>query len=554
MIILSGSAPLFALALLAMSSLPTGAHSFTDLATPEFQVNTHVPGDQRVPHVAADGEGRSVVVWQSLNQGDPGWSVFGQRLDAMGQALGEEFRVNAFSEGLQDGQRVDMLPDGRFAVTWNGPDRTSESAVIQMRRFNAQGVPLGGDRRVSDDVPQLQILPVIAMLDSGVTVVVWDARRVIGTNFNVVARHFDASEQPLSPVRAVNQFRETAQNNVAMAMNLRGDKVVAWQSAAQDGDDWGIFARCMSFGGIGGDEFQVNQTSQGSQSQPRVAIREDGQFAVVWQDTTGLPSIQYRRVMVRLFDADCQPLGGEMQVNQFDERVQDLPEISIDGHGVYVLVWQSFPSRFIDQGIYGRRLSPDGHFLGDEFRISQEVEAYQDFPAVAGLPDGGFLATWETLGQDGSGFGIYARRFFGPAMAAILVESGADQILAADQPLPEPLVVRAVDQWGQARPGERLRFSAPAQGPGVLFEGGLRVVERISDEQGRVLLTAVAGPLPGPHAVIVEALDADASARIELRTQAPAVPVPLGAGWAWLLLVLAVLLPAWPVLVRPRRA
>ncbi|MCC5866657.1 MAG: hypothetical protein JJU31_16165 [Wenzhouxiangella sp.] len=552
MINLSRSVPRFFVALLALPNLPVAAQPFVDLATPEFQVNTHVPGDQRVPHVAADGTGRSVVVWQSLNQDDPGWSVFAQRLDAMGEALGNEFRVNVFSEGLQDGQRVAMLPDGRFAVTWNGPDRTSESAVIQMRRFDAQGVPLGGDRRVSDDLPQLQILPVIGLLESGATVVAWDARRVIGTNFNVVARYFDANEQPLSPVRAVNQFRDSAQYNVAMAMNLRGDKVVAWQSAGQDGDDWGVFARCMSFGGVGGDEFQVNQTSQGSQSQPRVAIREDGQFAVVWQDTTGLPSIQYRRIMVRLFDADCQPLGGEIQANQFDEGLQDLPEISIDGHGVYVLVWQSFPPRFVDQGIYGRRLSPDGHFLGDEFRISQEVEAYQDFPAVAGLPDGGFLATWETLGQDGSGFGIYARRFFGPAMTAILVESGADQLLVAEQPLPEPLVVRAVDQWGQARPGERLRFKAPEQGPGVQFEGGLRVVERISDEQGRVLLTAVAGPLPGPHAVIVEAADADVSTRIELRTQAPAVPVPLAAGWAWLLLVLAVLLPAWLAL-GPRR-
>ncbi len=535
--------------LLSVCSL-SWADPFGDLATEEFQVNSHVPNDQRVPHLATDAVGRSVVVWQSRNQDSSVWSIFGQRLNADGIPIGNEFPVNVFTGGTQDGQRVSMLPDGRFAVIWNGWDRTSQSPVIQMRRFGADGLPAGGDRRLSDDVSDLQILPSIALLEDGAVAAVWDGRRIIGTNFNVLLRYFDAQDQPLGPVRTANQFTDTAQRNAAMAMNQRGDKVVAWQSAQQDGDDWGIFARCLSFGGVGGEEFLVNQTTRGGQVRPRIAMAEGGQFAITWYDNNGRNSFEYRRVMVRLYGADCQPLTAELQVNQFDEGIQDLPEISLDGHGVFVVVWQSFPPEFSEQGIYGRRLSPEGRFLGDEFRISQEQVAYQDFPAVTGLPDGGFLAAWETLGQDGSGFGIYARRFFGPDSAEIVIESGADQVVMADQALPEPLVVRVVDQWGEPRPGETVRFTAPASGPGVRFEDDSRMIERLSDAQGRVAITATAGPVSGPHEVTVSVEQASLTTSIPLLTRGGVYAVPAGTVWGWLLLALAVIViaaaaPSW---------
>ncbi|TVQ29726.1 MAG: hypothetical protein EA370_14625 [Wenzhouxiangella sp.] len=538
---------ILAFALLCCGVVP--AAQFGDLATPEFQVNTHVPGDQRVPHVAADAYGRSVIVWQSRNQDGSTWSVFGQRLDADGSLLGDEFRVNVYNSGIQDGQRVSMLPDGRFAVAWNGLDRTSQSPVIQMRRFQADGLPAGGDRRLSEDVAEIQILPAIALLEDGAVAAAWDARRVLGSNFNILLRYFDGKDQPLGPIRVANQFQDSAQRNAALAMNQRGDKVVAWQSALQDGSDWGIFARCMSFGGVGGDEFLVNETTQGGQVQPRIAMAEDGRFAIAWFDNKGLPSLQYRRVMVRLYDAGCQPLSGEQQVNQFDEGIQDLPEISMDGHGVFVVVWQSFPPEFSEQGIYGRRIGPDGQFIGDEFRISQEEEAYQDFPAVAGLPDGGFLATWETIGQDGSGFGIYARRFFGPDAARLELESGGGQVADPGQAFAKPLVVRVVDQWGQPRAGERLRFSAPDTGPGARFDNGLTEIEVDSDGDGRVAVPAAAGPVPGPHAVTVTLPDRGLVIDIDLVTRSDAIAVPLGSAWTWLLLVLGMLVLA-PI--RPR--
>lgn len=393
------------------------AERLGELTTPEFQVNTFTPGNQRIPSIAADAQGNSLIVWQSQNQESSGWGIYAQHFDAMPEPVGVEFRVNSFNQGSQDSAHVSMRADGSFSVIWNGAVRAASRPEIIKRRFSAAGNALFDDRQVGQTIDNLQIVARSGVGNDGSLVVAWEGRGVTNDTFNILARHFDADSEPLTPVTQINQYDSTAQRRAAVAINSSGDQVIAWQSSGQDGSDWGIFARCMSFAGPGGDEFQVNQTTHGGQARPRVAMTGDGAFAVVWQDNLGQSSISYQRVMLRLFDADCQPLTGEIQVNQFDEGIQDLPDISIDGRGIYVIVWQSFMPDFENQGIYGRRVDALGQFVGNEFKISQEVEAFQDFPAVAGMPDGGFMASWETIGQDGSGFGIFARRFFGPGSA-----------------------------------------------------------------------------------------------------------------------------------------
>jgi hypothetical protein len=521
---------------------------FDAFATPEFQVNTHVRADQRIPSIAGDASGNTVVVWQSRNQDGQSWGVHGQRLNALGQQLGAEFRINVFNQGAQDGQHVQMLPDGRFVVAWNGLTRSSPRLQIQMRRFAANGQPMAGDISLGDSPDRPQILPRLGLLGDGALVASWDGSRVFGDTFDIVTRYFSVGDEALTPSIQTNQFDQTAQRHSDLAVDGRGRHVVAWQSSGQDGDAWGVFARCLEFRGGGGDEFMINETTEGSQARPRVAMVADGRFAIAWQDNRGQSSFAYQRVMVRLYDADCQPLSGEIQVNQFDEGIQDLPEISVDGDYGLIVVWQSFPPEFEQQGVYGRRLHLDGRFLGDEFRISQEIEAYQDFPVVQGLPDGGFMVAWETSGQDGSGFGIYARRFFGPGPARLELRRGGGQAVTVGEVFPELLEVQVLDQWGVPQAGRQVRFSASNSGASAAFGDSGGVFDGTSDAEGRVAVQATAGPVAGQHAVRVDVPDTDLVVFITLQNLAGAaglepLPVPL-AGWPLRLLLIVLVLVA----------
>lgn len=528
------------------------AQPFDGLATPEFLVNTFEDGDQRIPIVASDGAGHSIIIWQSRNQDQPGWGIYAQRLDDLGDRIGEEFRINVFNDGSQDGHHLAMDDDGSFVVVWNGPDRTSASDVISLRHFGSNGMPLAGDRRVSETLGGTQILPRLGLTSNGRTLVAWEAQAAAGATFNIVARTLDSDGQPLSPIMLVNQFQEGAQRRVDIAVGDDGSRVVAWQDAVSDGNDWGIFVRCLDPHGAGADEIQVNQTTAGLQYRPRLARFDDGRFAVVWQDTLGQSSFVYRRVMLRRFDADCEPAGPETQVNQFDEGIQDLPEISLDGDGHYVIVWQSFPEDFEQQGIYGRRMNLAGDFLGDEFAIHQEIEAYQDFPTVSGLPDGGFIVTWESAGQDESGFGIYARRFLGPAPARLELLGGDNQQTDIGQPFAEPIVLELADQWGSVLAGETLLLATPDNQAGVLFSNDSNQIELQTDSSGQVSVPIRANALAGEYLLTVTALATGLVRMVPLENLSVSgasepVPVPAGSVWAWFMLMGLVVLFTWRV-------
>lgn len=520
------------------------AEDFGDLATDEFQVNTWTPNDQRIPAVASDLVGNTVVVWQSLNQAEPGWGVFGQRVDSDGRLIGEEFPVTPVNEGPQDGAHVAMQNDGRFVVVWNGTTTTrpGEALQIRARRFSAKAEPKKSSLLVSEPARDMQILPRVALAPDDSMAVSWSGRNVTGNGFNILTRYLGSNDGYLSgPVQA-NLFDETAQRASDTTLTDAGAHVVVWQSALQDGSDWGIFGRCLEFGtGVGGAEFQVNQTSGGAQARPRVAAGTDNGFAVVWQDNTGQSSFDYRRVMVRLYDADCRPITSELQVNQSDAGIQDLPAIATDGNGVYVIVWQSFPPVFGLQGIYGRRLNGDGLFLGDEFRINRETEAYQDHPTVTGLPDGGFMTVWEVLRPGGSGFEIFARRFYGPSATRIELLEGDNQSADVEQRFSEPLVVRLLDQWGQPRANEIVQFEMPETGPSGFFINERRMLDVATNTEGQAQAEVFAGSAAGDYQVRIRISGSPLEDFFTLRNLSEAaspLPVPAGQTAAWLVLLM----------------
>ncbi len=93
------------------------ARRFTPDGTPSgvrFQVNTYTTSSQRRPEVAVDGAGNFVVVWESWNQDGSPVSVFGQRFDALGVSIGDEFQVNTYTESGQEAPSVAAHPGGRL--------------------------------------------------------------------------------------------------------------------------------------------------------------------------------------------------------------------------------------------------------------------------------------------------------------------------------------------------------------------------------------------------------------------------------------------------------
>ena len=158
-----------------------------------------------------------------------------------------------------------------------------------------------------------------------------------------------------------------------------------------------------------GDEFQVNQFTSSAQDIPQVAALPDGGFVVVWQSK--YVDGDQDAILVRRYTAAGAPAGDELQLNEFTTGNQQRPAVAVDSGGKFVVVWQSYQQDGSDFGIIGRRLTAAGAPDGGEFAVSEYTTGKQIRPAIEAALDGTFTVTWASAGQDGDGYGIFARRF-----------------------------------------------------------------------------------------------------------------------------------------------
>jgi len=144
----------------------------------EFQVNTYTTDHQYHPSVAMDSDGDFMVVWDSRGSYGPdtNTSVQGQRYAADGTPQGSEFQVNSYITGGQEYPDVTMASSGAFVVVWasTGTSGTDINWNVQMRRFSADGMPVGQDFQVNTYTTSYQEHPAVSATPSHEIVVVWE--------------------------------------------------------------------------------------------------------------------------------------------------------------------------------------------------------------------------------------------------------------------------------------------------------------------------------------------------------------------------------------------
>jgi hypothetical protein len=269
-----------------------------------------------------------------------------------------------------------------------------------------------GDQRSSPPV-----LANTAMRADGTYVTTWSSDGQDGSGWGIYARLFDAQSRPLTNEFRVNQFTAGHQRHSTVAMDDDGNFIVAWQSEGQDGDGYGVYARRFDAAGQAiANEFRVNNMTADYQGQAVVAMDDDGDFVVGWtskaQDGFG------DGVFVRNYNHLGTALTGEIQVNQHVLSDQRLPSVAMDRGGDFIVSWSSFGQDGSGYGVYARRYSSDAQPLVDEFRVNTVTAGAQRLSKVDIDRTGAFMIVWMSNGQDGDGYGIYAQRFDRAGVAA----------------------------------------------------------------------------------------------------------------------------------------
>ena len=315
----------------------------------DFILNSTTTGDQLSPAMTALPDGHFVVTWQSNDGGDGSSGCIRARLfSADGSAVGTDFIVNSTGTSTQANPTATALPDGHFLVAWESSDNGDGSnTCIRARLFDANGSAVGVDFIVNSTTANQQLSPAVTALPDGHFVIAWHSLDGgDGSGYGIRARLFNADGSPVSNDFIVNSTTFADQFAPSVTGLPDGHFVVAWQSNNDSGDGSGTGIRARMFNADGsavGTDFIVNSTTTNNQVNPIVTALPDGHFVVTWHSGDGGDG-SGNSIRGRLFSADGTAAGNDFIVNSTGTGSQTNPAIAVLPDGRVVGAWQSLDS------------------------------------------------------------------------------------------------------------------------------------------------------------------------------------------------------------------
>ena len=398
-----------ALAPVAAQPLPLGSTTI---------VNSELDLSAGAPRIGAGAAGLFRIVWQQVYVGDD-YEIRSRRLQANG-TFGTESTLNLHAEGSQLIPDIAMNESGDWGAIWKSLNQEGPGTGLHIyaRRTSADGTLLSGELAIDNPATTAAVTwaavdvdgsdeMAVAWLDESFTV--WFERSTpAGVELDEFAVGVAVPAFPYLSVAALGLNRS----------------VVAWTDL--DADASGVFLRCVASTGPTGGVVQANATTSGAQYKPAIAAAGDGSFAVVWYS-----SASDSRLQVRLFDRDCNPTSGEIDVDDSPTFPTSNARIGMAADGAFVVAWDILVEA---NDILAREFTKSGQPVGGAFSVMGAAFGSPARPDVAVGPTT-FAVVWDApdYGLDDSG-DVLVRRFARRVLFTDDFESGSGTAWSAIAP------------------------------------------------------------------------------------------------------------------------
>jgi hypothetical protein len=254
----------------------------------DMVIATSTAGAQSTPNVAAGSDG-FLVVWES-----EGREVRGRRFDAAGAPRGLDFAV---SNGAGIEYPAVVWTGDRYLVAWESREVDKE---IRARFVDASGDLLGDEFRVNASTPGEQLRP--AMASAGGTVLaVWIDEGPLASGLpSVIAGRMIAGESTIGEDFLVSPGASSNQVDPSIVGAADGFTVIWSEEDAAEPGVADVWSRTLDLSGAPRSEpMRVHSTIQGDQDDPNVTRGPNGVLAS-WGDMSMsepdpfLDSVRYR--------------------------------------------------------------------------------------------------------------------------------------------------------------------------------------------------------------------------------------------------------------------
>lgn len=296
-----------------------------------------------------------------------------------------------------------ILKDGSFVIVYRGSDRE-----VYQRHYNADGTPKDEVSLVTTAPGASASEPEILVLRNGNYMVSWKQSGVSGSE--IEAQVYDmngvAQGNVLTPTR-----NSTNLNNVDSIQLANGNILLSW-TEYNLGD--GFLARGQFLrpnGSKKGGEFALDSHVTYQQADTNAVALPDGGFALIWEEYSGTTA-NGSDLKVQKYDATGTSAGPVRTIDLgLTSSVTDPEATALADGGFVVTWWGGFGVDGDNWGVFAQIYNKAGKPVGGEIQLNTTTASQQWAPDIKGLPDGGFVAVWQSFDQDDSGEAIVGQRF-----------------------------------------------------------------------------------------------------------------------------------------------
>ncbi|MEM8962868.1 MAG: hypothetical protein AAGD38_15390, partial [Acidobacteriota bacterium] len=264
--------------------------------------------------------------------------------------------------------RTGVAVDSQGRVTVAYTELGMPPVIRAQRRDATTGVVIDPDFLVATNRGEVDV----ALLDPAGNRLIVSHTDFVTIRGNIV--DFSGGTPVVLPEFTISTTPAVTNNNASVAAHpTTGTSMVVWENFVDTpGDPVNIRGRRFDAMGnpIGGD-FIVNTNTANAQGQPAIAMDSNtAATAVVWAGDAIPPQPENLDIFMQVYDADGNPIGGEVTVNTTTAGVQDrptvrfLPELDTQGRPQVTVVWRDVQNTITNRpngtGISYKCFSIDG--------------------------------------------------------------------------------------------------------------------------------------------------------------------------------------------------
>ncbi|MDQ3703769.1 MAG: S-layer homology domain-containing protein [Chloroflexota bacterium] len=363
-------------------------------------------GSQSEPSVAYNPTATEyLVVWEDSRGtgGDGAVNIQGQRVDADGTMLGENF-VIAEAAGAQSEAKVAFSTNAAgYLVVWED-GRSGTSVDIYGQVVSSGGSLVGANFQITTVPFSAELYPDVSYSSStNEYLVIWSGE-VSNTNHDIKGLRISTGGVPQGGVINIMQT-STTELRSALSYNASSAQfLVVADTKPSSGFESDVLGQIVgSNGALSGQTFPVSASVDVRESSPEVAYNSTTQeWLIVWEDNrNGTIDVYGRRV-----NSSGTLLGSDIGI-AVAASIQQGPSVVYNNAAqVYMVAWYDARVQYAD--IYAQVVHNNGSLSGTNFIVADAANIQHSPDIVDGPGPAFFFAVWTDLRDDDAD--VFAQR------------------------------------------------------------------------------------------------------------------------------------------------